>query len=143
MEIERADTGESLTASCSGLSTLGGEMLLLSGFMVVGLIDSCCFPCDSHVRMEDGEGAVAIGGSEGDLKRVAANPSVVLLLSVLRTAIGERKEGLSKRNVVVSVQRQVWERRGSPYVWRACLISRGEWQQFDSLLFMSCTCRPW
>ena len=106
VEIERADTGESLTASWSILSTLGGEMLRLSGTIVVGLSDSFRSPSDASERME-GEGAVTTGGSEGDLKRVAEAPSVVLLLSVLRTAIGKRKEGLGQKSVVVSVQQQV------------------------------------
>jgi hypothetical protein len=77
--IERADTGESLTISCSGLSTLGGEMLRRPWTMVVELLDSCRPPKDRCVRMEDGDGAVATGGNEGDLKRMAGNPSVVLM----------------------------------------------------------------
>jgi len=90
VEIERADTGESLTASWSILSTLGGEMLRLSGTIVVGLSDSFRSPSDASERME-GEGAVTTGGSEGDLKRVAEAPSVVLLLSVLRTSHWKEK----------------------------------------------------
>lgn len=79
VEIERADTGESLTASwCSGLPILGGEMLVRSWTIVAELVGFCRLR-DRWVRTEAGEGAVATGGSEGDLKRMAGYPSVVVM----------------------------------------------------------------
>jgi hypothetical protein len=97
VEIERADTGESLTASCcSDLPILGGEMLVRSWTIVAELVEFCRLR-DRWVRTEAGEGAVATGGSDGDLKRMAGYPSVAVM-SVLGVAIrrGE-KEGLGKR----------------------------------------------
>ena len=102
MEIERADTGESLT--CSDLPTLGGEMLVRSLAIVAELIEFCRLR-DRCVRTEAGEGAVATGGSEGDLKRLAGNPSaVVAVLSVvLGEAIGRERKDWTKE-CGVSVQ---------------------------------------
>jgi hypothetical protein len=83
VEIERADTGESLTASwCSGLPILGGEILVRSWTMVAELVE-CCRLRERCVRTEAGEGAVATGGSEGDLKRLAGNPSVAVVVVVV------------------------------------------------------------
>jgi hypothetical protein len=70
VEMERADTGESLTTSCSGLPLLGGEMLCRSWTIVAELVEFCRLS-ERCVRTEAGEGAVATGGSEGDLKRMA------------------------------------------------------------------------
>lgn len=101
VEMERADTGESLT--CSDLPTLGGEMLCRSLAIVPELIEFCRLR-DRCVRTEAGEGAVAAGGSEGDLKRLAGNPSavVVVLFVVLGEAIWEK--GRTGQKSVVSLR---------------------------------------
>ena len=96
VEIERAETGESLTASCcSGLPILGGEMLCRSWTMIVDLVDFGRLR-DRCVRTEAGEGAVATGGNDGDLKRMAGYPSVVVM-SVLWEAIGKERKDWAKR----------------------------------------------
>lgn len=51
---------------------------------------------DRWVRTEAGEGAVATGGSDGDLKRMAGYPSVAVM-SVLGVAIGKEKKDWAKR----------------------------------------------
>jgi len=109
VEIERADTGESLTSSCSGLSTLGGEMLRRPWTMVVELGVSCRPPRDRCVRIEAGEGAVATGGCEGDLKRMAGYPSVVLMSVVWEAIVKEKKDWAKECGV--SVQQTVWQVR--------------------------------
>jgi len=134
VEIERADTGESLMISCSGLSTLGGEMLRRPWTIVVELVGSCR-PIDRLVRTEAGEGAVATGGSDGDLKRMAGYPSVVVM-SVFWEAIG--KKGRTGQKSVMCLCNSSLESQNA----KAVLISRGECVQFYSVLFMSCSCRP-
>lgn len=88
MEIERADTGESLTDSCSSFSTRGGEMLRRPWTIVVELANSCG-PRDLLLRRDAGEGAIDAGGSDGDLKRLAGYPSRVLI-SAFWTAMGKK-----------------------------------------------------
>lgn len=96
VEIERADTGESLTTSCcSDLPTLGGEILWRSWTMIAELVDFGRLR-DRCVRTEPGEGAVATGGSDGDLKRMAGYPSVAVM-SVLWEAIGKERKDWAKR----------------------------------------------
>jgi hypothetical protein len=109
VEIERADTGESLISSCSeGLSTLGGEMLRRPWTMVVELEDSCRPPKDLCVRMEDGDGAVATGGNEGDLKRMAGKPSVVLM-SVLWEVMAKKRRTGQKECGESVLEQTVWK----------------------------------
>lgn len=92
VETERADTGESLTTSCcSDLPTLGGEMLCRSWTMITELVEFCRLK-DRCVRTEAGEGAVATGGSDGDLKRLAGNPSMVVVVMVFFSWKAIRKE---------------------------------------------------
>lgn len=76
-------------------------MLCLSFAMLAELIEFCRLK-DRCVRTEAGEGAVAAGGSEGDLKRLAGNPSAGVVLSVvLGEAIGEK--GRTRQKSVVSL----------------------------------------
>lgn len=75
MDNERAETGESLTVWSSGISGRGGLMLRLSLTMVAVLVESRR-PMDLKLLIVEGEGAVVIGGNDGDLKRMAGYPSL-------------------------------------------------------------------
>ena len=128
VEIERADTGESLT--CSDLPTLGGEMLVRSLAIVAELIEFCRLR-DRCVRTEAGEGAVAAGGSEGDLKRLAGNPSAVVV--VLSVVLGEAI-GIERKDWAKECGESAQQRFGKSECLQAVLISRGGWVQFCSFV---------
>jgi hypothetical protein len=90
------------------------------------------------VRIEAGEGAVETGGSEGDLKRMAGYPSVVVMSVLWEEAIGKERKDWAKRVWVCLCNKQFGK---SEWV-KTVLISCEECLQFYSVLFMSCTCRP-
>lgn len=88
-DLDLGETGESLIAWSSDLSVGGGETLGLPSTTVMELVDLDW----RRTRVgRTGAGAVASGGKEGDLKRVASGPSVLELESFdLSKAIGKRE----------------------------------------------------
>jgi hypothetical protein len=75
---------------------------------------------DRCVRTEPGEGAVAAGGSDGDLKRLAGYPSVAVV-SFLWEAIGRERKDWAKE-----CGESVQQLFGKSEWAKAVLISRGD-----------------